>query len=224
MRFIKAGPVSRTMSDAPKPRPTEEILSRRRLKLFVLVLLVEYAIFFAGLLTPLPASTSRVLANQTSSQLSPVLNETIPQQVGYIFFHNLSIALAEMIPVAGALLFAFSMFTTGLVTQALLVAKGDPAALGAAILVFPYALVELSAYSLAVVSGSLLLVGWRRGRLREELKVFGVEALAVAGLLIVAAAMEVTTVSISALVGLALWLPTGLGIVGVAIAAERRRA
>ncbi|HKT22093.1 MAG TPA: hypothetical protein VJR06_05745, partial [Nitrososphaerales archaeon] len=199
-----------------------EVLSRRRLLLVLAVLLVEIGLFFVGLLTPLSDATRQTLINQTSSQFGEVQTGSTVQLVGFIFAHNLFIALAEMIPVAGALLFAVSVFSTGLAAQALVASQGLPAQWGAVIFAFPYALVELTAYAVALASGFMLLSAWRRGRLRRELKVFALEGAAVFVILFIAAAMEAATVKISFILGFALWLPTGLALAVIMVMAGRR--
>ena len=210
--------------EPPAPGAAGELLNRRRLALILLVLLLEFGIFFIGLLTPVPESTRQAIANETNSQFGVVQSGSLAQLAVFIFTHNLTIALAEMIPVAGALLFAFSVYSTGLAAQALVASQGLPAQWGAVIFAFPYSLVELSAYAVAVVSGSMLLVAWRRRRLLQELKVFALEGLAVAAILLVAATMEATTVRVSFILGFALWLPTGMVLALIMVIVGRRRA
>ncbi|MDG6981075.1 MAG: hypothetical protein JRN51_08210 [Nitrososphaerota archaeon] len=195
----------------------------RRLSLIMTVLLVEFGIFLIGLFTPLSASTRQILANQTGAQLGPVQSGTAAQVMSFIFTHNLSIALAEMIPIGGALIFAFSVYSTGIAAQALVASQGLPAQWGAVIFAFPYSLVELSAYAVAVVSGSMLLVAWRGHHLRKEMKIFVKEGAAVTAILLAAAAMESITVKVSALLGFALWLPTGIALGAIAVLARRGR-
>ena len=214
------------MSDAvpdtvPDPGVTSELFARRRLILILLLLLAEIVIFFAGLYTPLSTSARQVLANQTSSQFGAVESGSTVQLVAFIFAHNLSIALFEMVPVAGALLFAFSVYSTGIAAQALVASQGLPTQWGAVIFAFPYSLVELSAYAVAVVAGAMLFVSWRKKRLMWELKVFVLEGATVAVILLVAAAMEAATVRVSYLLGFALWLPTGLALAGIVLLVRR---
>lgn len=208
-------------SAPPEPSATSELLGRRRLALVLVVLLVEIGLFFVGLFTPLSASTQQYLANQANSTFGSVLGAPAPEVAAFIFTHNLAIALSEMIPVAGVLLFALSIYSTGLAAQALVVVRGLPAQWGAVVFAFPYTLVELSAYAVAIVAGSMLLVAWRRGHLRRELKVFALEGVSVAGILLTAAAMEAAT-GVSVVLGFALWLPTGLALAAVIILAARK--
>ncbi|MDG6901705.1 MAG: stage II sporulation protein M [Nitrososphaerota archaeon] len=216
--------MSGVVAEAPRePDVGSEVLVRRRVLLVVAVLLVEIGIFFVGLFTPLSAPTRQALANQTNSQFGGLQGGSSAQLVAFIFTHNLSIALAEMIPVAGEFLFGFSVYSTGLAAQSLVASQGLPAQWGAVIFAFPYSLVELSAYSVAVVSGSMLIVAWRRHRLKRELRVFVVEGLMVVCILLVAAAMEVATVRVSYVLGFALWLPMGVAVAVAVVISGRRR-
>lgn len=211
-----------TTEAAPERGAAAEILSRRRMFLVLAALLAEIGLFAAGLLTPLPDATRQALANQASSQFGGVQNRSAVQLVGFIFSHNAAIAIPEMIPVLGALLFVVSVFSTGLAAQALVASQGLPASWGALIFAFPYTVVELTAYAVALVSGFMLLVAWRKKRLRRELKFFALEGLGVLAILVVAATMEVITVKVSPASGFALWLPTGLALAGVLVFAGRR--
>jgi hypothetical protein len=187
-----------------------ELLARQRLTMVLVILLVEIGIFFAGLLTPISISTQQGLSNATNTQFGSFASASPVQLVVLIFAHNLAIALAEMIPVLGAVLFGISVYGTGLAAQALAVSIGLPSQGGAIIFAFPYTLVELSGYAVAVGAGVMLIVSWRRRRLRSEIKVFALEILEVVAILFIAAAMETATTRVSFLLGFALWLPTAL--------------
>jgi hypothetical protein len=199
----------------------EDLLDRRRLLLIVGILVIELVIFAAGLLTPLPQATQLSIVNQTSKEFGIVKSATPVQLLFFIFTHNLPIALGELIPVLGAGLFAFSIYETGLVTQATFVSQGAPAISGVVVFLFPFTLVELSCYAIAVGAGVMILVALVKRRLRRELRVFLLEALLITGLLFLAAVMESTTIAVSTMIGLALWLPTGLALAGIILLARR---
>ena len=186
------------------------------------VLLVELVVFVGGLLTPLSASTLQALTQQTNSQFGPIRSAAFGQTVALIFSHNLAIALGEMVPGLGALLLLFSIYTTGLVAQALVAAQGLPGPSALFLFAFPYSIVELSGYAIATGAGVMLLAAWRGKRLRQELKVLALEVVAVVGVLLVAATMETATISFSPFLGLALWVPTGLAMFAVRVLARRR--
>jgi putative effector of murein hydrolase LrgA (UPF0299 family) len=122
-----------------------------------------------------------------------------------------------MIPAAGALLFGASIFVTGQVIQVLAISSHLPGPVfGLALFFFPFAIVELSAYAMAVASGTMLIVAWRRKKLMSELRVFLVEAVVVVMTVLIAAAMETVGI-VNPVVSLALWLPTGLAIAALAV-------
>jgi uncharacterized membrane protein SpoIIM required for sporulation len=201
----------------------DDLFDRRRLLLILAVLIVEIALFVAGILTPIPSSARQSLENQTSTQFASVPTATPPQLFSLIFTHNLPFALLEMIPVLGALVFVSSIYITGIVAQVSAAAYGYPGQFGAVLLIFPYSLVEFSAYAIAVGAGIMLLISWRRGRLGRELRVFVLEMVAVAVVLCVAAIMETLTKFLP-LMGLALWIPTALAVVGIVVYSGRKRA
>jgi hypothetical protein len=214
---VMSGPVP--AEQAPEPRSVW--LSRSRVLLFAGLFLAEFAIFLLGLLTPLDPNTQHTLANQTGTQFSFIQNATAPQIVFFIFEHNLGIALVELIPIFGALFFLFSMYTTGLATQAIVGASGHPGAFGLVLFTLPYSFVELSAYAISVGAGTMLLVAWRRKRLGKELRYFALEVVLLAAVLFTAATMETLT-TYSVVIGLALWIPTGLAMAGIVVLWARR--
>jgi hypothetical protein len=140
-----------------------------------------------------------------------------------ILTNNLRIALIEMIPVIGGIIFFVSIFTTGQVLQALAIYQGVSAPLlGGSLFLLPFSVVELSSYAVATWSGTNLLLAWRRGTLHKEVRVFGLEIVVVAVMLTTAAAME-TTALVSLGMGLALWLPLVGFILLLIIQTQKRR-
>ena len=199
------------------------LLGRGRLLLFLAILVVELVIFSAGLFTPLSPQAQQSLENQTSTQFASVPSAT---PIGFfllVFPHNLEIALLEMVPLLGAFIFGYSMYATGLAAQVIAVSGGVPAAFGAVIFAFPYTVVELSAYSIAVGSWAMLLLSLRSHSFGKELKVFILEIPVVAAVLLIAAAMETATRA-SLLLGFILWVPTGVAAALIVVASRRKRA
>lgn len=205
---------------AAQPEPQDEktgvrrdLLSRGRLIVFGVLLAVEFGILFAALSWPMDQATQQSLLQQANNILGGAKNPEPVALFTTIFTNNVRVALVEMIPVLGLLVFVISIFTTGQVIQVISLSEGLPGTLGGVILlVFPFALIELSAYVIAVGSGTLLLAGWGQKRLRREVKVFVLEALLVVAILVIAAAMETATIMLP-VIGLALWLPTAFSIV-----------
>jgi uncharacterized membrane protein SpoIIM required for sporulation len=207
----------------PKPRSlASELFDRQRLFVMLGLLVIEFVIFVSGLLTPLSSADQQIIANQTSSQFLPIQSESLPQQVIFIFSHNLLIALAELVPVFGAFLLVYSVHATGLATQAIVASRNLPGLTGLILFVFPYSLVELSGYAIAVGSGVMLIWAGITRRLGRELRVFAVEVVVIVVVLFAAAAMETATNS-SLIVGFALWVPTGLAIAGLVILSRKPR-
>ena len=210
-------------STSPNRSAVAELFGRRRLLLILGILIVELAIFAFGLLTPLSSPVQQNLLNQTNNQFGSVPTATPAQLVSLIFTHNVVIGLVEMIPVLGALLFVYSIYVTGLVAQVIAVSAGYPSQFGVILFAFPYSIVELSAYAIAVGAGMMLVVSLRKKRLRRELKVLVLEMAAVVVVLLAAALMETAT-RFSPLVGFSLWIPTGLAAAGVVIYSRGRQA
>jgi hypothetical protein len=194
-------------------------VTRERFLLLVGLFVLELVVFFAATATPLSQATGESL-RQSAGAICP--HDAPPlQTTACIFSHNLFVALTEMIPGVGALVFLYSIFITGQAIQAIALPYGVPATFyGALLLVFPFTIVELSAYVLAVESGSMIIVASLRKRLRKEAEVFVIEIFGVAVMLLLAAAMETTT-ELSPGFSLALWLPLGLLIAWLAIALTR---
>ena len=207
----------------PHRSALSELFDRHLLFAFLVALVVEFAIFVFGLLTPLSVPAQQTLENQTSTQFAAVPTASAQQLVSLIFTHNVLLAYLELIPVLGAFVFVYSIYVTGLVAQVIATSAGYPGQLGLILFVFPYSLVEFSAYAIAVTAGVMLMLAWRRKRLGRELRVFPLELVAVAVVLILAAVMETVT-KFSPLAGFLLWLPTGFGVAGIVLFSRRRQA
>jgi hypothetical protein len=143
------------------------------------------------------------------------------QVVSLIFSHNFEIALVDIVPMLGFLSLATSMFANGLLAQALVASNGVPGYFGAFLLLFPYSIVELSAYAVALGSGVMLITALRDGRLGLEVRVLAKEVAVVVVLLLLAAVMEEAT-NLSLFVGIALWIPTALAAATLAMIVRRR--
>jgi uncharacterized membrane protein SpoIIM required for sporulation len=195
--------------------PFGSLASHGRLSFIGAVFVVEIAIFFVAMVYPISPSDQQNLLQQARDLISSTTSKGPLGLMLSIFANNVRVAFLEMIPVAGPLIFAYSIFVTGQILQAFAISSNVPAPLVGFFLFFlPFAVVELSAYAIAVSSGIMLLVAWRRKRLGSELKVFAVEALVVALVLITAAAMETVTIE-DPLLGFSLWIPLLAAVVGL---------
>ena len=206
-------------SDEPR-RFALELFGKERLAIFGIALLVELAIFFTAMMVPIAPAQQQDLVNQANNLLNSTGNQTPFGIFSAIFSNNARVALIDLVPAAGAALFVASIFTTGQVIQALALSKGLPGPLfGVSLFLFPFALVELSAYAIAVASGTMLIVSWRRRTLGREIRMFVFEVIAVVLCVLVAAIMETGTI-LAPLASLSLWLPTGVAIFALVVASR----
>ena len=233
LKFIRRPKPVVTMSgDVSAPTQTsvshgvlEELLGRWRLALLIGVLLLELALFFLASSAPLDPATRQALQGEAKNLTGDTHGLTPAGLFSFIFTHNAVVALGEMIPALGGLLWLVSIYATGQVIQVVALSNGAPGPLYAVfILLLPFAIVELSAYALALTSGTMLIVAWRRHTLHREARVLLLEAMMVLALLLTAAAMETVTI-INPAAGFALWAPMGIAVAILVLAykAGRRR-
>ncbi|MDV3293856.1 MAG: stage II sporulation protein M [Nitrososphaerales archaeon] len=203
---------SGAMEIGPPKSIRKELVGRRRATFFGLALLVELGIFFGALVYPIDPAQQQSLMQQANTLVGTTTGQGSVGIFAAIFANNLRVALLEMIPVAGAALFVLSIFTTGQVIQALATSSNLPGPVfGVALFFFPFAIVELSAYAMAVASGTMLLTSLRRKTFSREVRVFVLEAAVVVAAIMIAAAME-TVGLVNPFVSFALWLPTAVGL------------
>lgn len=196
--------------------PVDMLFDRRRVTFIGIVLIGELALFILAIVVPADPNLRQELVAQGQNSLPP-LNTSARALVGLIVANNLRVALLEMIPVVGLILLPISIFTSGVIVQGFAISKAVPPAVAAfSYLLLPFTYVELSAYAVAFVSGTMIIVAWRKKRLHREARVFVVELAAVAVILAVAATMETITI-FSPVAGLLLWLPLAGAMVLVAI-------
>lgn len=209
----------------PRPRPSavEELLGRRRFVIILIVLIVELTVFFVATSVPIDAATQQALQNEAKNFTAATDSSGPTGLLINIFTHNAAIAFGEMIPVVGGLLWVVSIYATGQIIQAVALFHGAPGPLyGLVLLIFPFAIVELAGYAVAFGSGLMLIVAWRQRRLRNETRILVLEAGVVAAMLLTAAVMETVT-SINPVLGIALWIPTGLTTWALALIPVRAR-
>lgn len=215
-------PTSAALPVEPEhPSPAKELFSRGRLILFASVFVIELTIYFTAMTYPIGPAEQQALQKQAQSLVNATLGQGPLAAVVGIFENNVRIALLEMIPVAGAALLAFVSFTTGQVIQVEAINASLPGpAFGLLLFVFPFAIVELSSYAIAVGSGTMLVFAWRRKSLHQELPVFLLEIALVVVAILVAAAME-TMVDVNVFASFILWVPMALAIAGIVLYGRR---
>jgi uncharacterized membrane protein SpoIIM required for sporulation len=161
------------------------------------IIIVSYSPFFPG---------ERAITENQYNSIKPVLNQTAVGQVASIFAQNLRVSVGEMIPVIGPGIFALSIYETARIVE--VIGITSPVGVGgtlATLFILPHTYLELPAYAIAVAESGYLLyaiyVGSKTGwaRFRREIKLLVVNAILIAGVLIVAAVFEVTEIQIETL-------------------------
>jgi len=204
----------------PAPEPKESalriFLERRRVAFIAVVLLVEVAMFMAAIVMPVDPNLRQQLVVQGQSTL-PSANTSAGALVGLILANNLRVALLEMIPIVGFALLPTSILVSGIIIQGFAASNSVPPALVAfSYLLLPFTFFELLAYAIALVSGTMVIAAWRGKRLRREARVFALEIVIVAIVLVIAATMETVSI-INPLVGVLLWIPVAGLVVAVVL-------
>lgn len=201
-------------ANEPQRSAADMLFDKSRVLFIVIVLAVEVALFILSIVVPANASFRQQLVVEGQNSL-PSLNVSVGSLVGLIAANNLRVALLEMIPTLGFVLLPVSIFASGVIVQGFAISKAVPPPVVAfSYLLLPFTFVELSAYAIAFVSGTMIIVAWRKGRLHQEARVFLLELAAVAIVVTVAAAMETITIFYP-IGGILLWLPLAGALVPI---------
>ena len=137
---------------------------RKRVYSIIFVFLVAFLVTAIGSMFPLSSSD----ANSIGDSLNATLNENQNTLVQFIFINNFSICLLMFIPVAGAALGMFILFSTGVAINAISITQGFPTYLGlASLVVTPIFWLEFIAYSIAMAESIWLFRRLTQKRWRE---------------------------------------------------------
>ena len=134
--------------------------AKRGLALCLILFVVEVGLLFLVSSAPFFPGEQSFYTGEANSLGSLVQNSTTPQLAVEIFTNNYKIALEEMIPLFGVLLFAISLYVTARVTEAIAI-QDKVSALSVVLLLFllPHSWIELPAYAVATAAGLYLLYG-----------------------------------------------------------------
>ncbi|MEM2328694.1 MAG: hypothetical protein QXE17_00720 [Nitrososphaerota archaeon] len=138
------------------------------------------------------------LTREESEEVIQQVNELLRDiDVWKIFFNNFQIALLMFIPAVGTFIGGYIIYSTGIVFAAYSLQSSIPSIylVGFAIL-SPYGILEFLGYGLATSEGLLIIYAAFKKRLRSEVKALPLIILAVAGLLLTAAALEMLMVEL----------------------------
>jgi uncharacterized membrane protein SpoIIM required for sporulation len=202
-----------------------EIIVGKRWRLLTAIFLIEMAFILIISNAPfLPGELSTY--KDQYNNIKPVLGQDAAAQIVSIFANNFRVALVEIVPLIGPAVFGFSIYETARIVE--VIGLQNPVGIiGSLVTLFalPSTWLELPAYSIAVVESLYLayaiFTGFRGGwtRLARELRFFVVNILLIAGVLLVAAAFEVSEIQLESSPQPALafltWIPFVLVAVGV---------
>ncbi|HVB95130.1 MAG TPA: stage II sporulation protein M [Nitrososphaerales archaeon] len=161
----------------------------------VAIVIVSNSAFFPG---------ESSLYEKQYNNIKPVLNQSAAGQVVGIFANNFRVAIAELIPVIGPILFGLSIYETARIVEVIGIVNGlgVGAALGT-LFFLPSTWLELPAYSIAVAESAYFVYAMRRGLagLLKEVRFLIVNVVLIVGVLIVAAVFEVTEIQLETMFG-----------------------
>ena len=144
-----------------------------------------------------PGETS--LYEKQYNNIKPTLDQSAAGQVMGIFTNNFRVAIAELIPVIGPIVFGFSIYETARIVEVIGIVNGlgVGAALGT-LFFLPSTWLELPAYSIAVAESAYFVYAMSRGvtGFLREARFLVVSVMLIAGVLIVAAVFEVAEIQI----------------------------
>jgi len=162
----------------------------KRVLLFVITTIALITILFYGSSVTLTQEESEEKIQQVSELLRDI-------SVWKIFLNNFQIALLMFIPVFGTFIGGYVIYSTGTVFAAYSVQSGIPAVyLVGLTLLSPYGILEFLGYGLAMSEGFLIVYSAFKKKLRSEAKALPLMILVVAGLLLTAAAIEMSMIEL----------------------------
>ncbi|MEM1666497.1 MAG: hypothetical protein QXW12_04050 [Nitrososphaerota archaeon] len=169
---------------------TGSITIKRRTILVAITTIALMIILLLGSFATLTREESEEVIQQVNELLRDI-------DVWKIFFNNFQIALLMFIPAVGTFIGGYIIYSTGIVFAAYSLQSSIPSIylVGFAIL-SPYGILEFLGYGLATSEGLLIIYAAFKKRLRSEVKALPLIILAVAGLLLTAAALEMLMVEL----------------------------
>lgn len=164
----------------------------KRLLLMLVSMISLYAILFYG--------SMAILTQAETQQILGMIEELLRDiSVWKIFLNNFQISLFMLVPFIGTVGGGYIIYSTGTVFAAYSQYYGIPSIylVGSAIL-SPYGILEFISYGLATSEGIILVYSIVKKRFRRELLMLPVVIAAMAGMLLVAAAVEMMLLGILA--------------------------
>ncbi len=142
--------------------------SRLRITVFVISFIIFTSFLFMGSQSQLSPEDAARLVEDFGEVIGPY-----PTAID-IASRNIFICLLLFIPLVGPGILAFASYNTGIMASALAQASGSITSIEIflTMFLFPWAWLEISAYSLASAQSIMLLVGGFTRRVRQEAKYF----------------------------------------------------
>jgi uncharacterized membrane protein SpoIIM required for sporulation len=177
-----------------------KIIVGRRWLLIAILFLVEIAmIVFIANSAFLPSELG--IYERQYNSTSAVLNQSAAGQVMGIFSNNFRVAIVELVPLLGLAIFGLSLYETARIVEVIAIVKNVGVGLALGNLFFlPSTWLELPAYAIAAAESFYLVyalfLGFKSGwsKFAREIRFLVVNIILIAGVLIVAAAFEVTEI------------------------------
>jgi uncharacterized membrane protein SpoIIM required for sporulation len=186
-------------------KDTLKIIVGKRWSAMLALFLVELVLIFVVANAPFFPNEYNAYHQQYNS-ITPILSNNAIQQILDIFSNNFKVALIEIIPILGVVLFGVSIYETARIVEVIgIVQKEGTGGALATLFALPSTWLELPAYCIATVESLFLAYalfrvarrGW--GVFRREVRFLLVNIILIAGVLIVAATIEVTEIQLEAL-------------------------
>jgi uncharacterized membrane protein SpoIIM required for sporulation len=188
--------------------------ARRGLLLCLVLFLIEIVLFFVVSNLPFNSSGEQTFyTNQTKQISDQFQNASLPAEFWLIFTNNYNIALRELIPGLGPLLFGATLYATARGLEVISINDHISPLLVVLVLLlfFPHSWIELPAYAVATAESIFLLVavfkwlfdtGEGKVKWKAELGQFVIYLAIVTAMLLVAALFE----SVEIQIGLLFWV------------------
>lgn len=206
--------------------------ARRGLWVCLALFIIEVGLFFAVTSLPFFPGEQALYTSQSNEINSQFQGAGLPSTFWGIFVNNFRIALIEVIPGIGLLLFAFSLYATARILQ--VISMNDHASPIIVVLIlllfFPHSWIELPAYAVATAEGIFLLyavfkwlfdsTGRSSVKWRAELAQLVINIAIVTVMLLVAALFESVEIQIGLLFWVT-WIPFA-GLIGLVLVLNRR--
>ena len=207
------------------------LFARRGLMVIIALFVIEMVLFFAVSSLPFLPGEQAAYLNQSKQIGDQFQGASLAQQFWGIFVNNYGIALRELIPGFGLILFGLSLYATARILEVISVQDhASPLVVVLVLLLlFPHSWLELPAYAVATAESIFIVyavVKWLFDttgsgiRLRPQLGLFIINFLIVTAMLLVAALFESVEIQIGLLFWVT-WIPFA-GLIALVVALNRR--